>query len=117
MHIKIVIGLFILNVQKLAQKVAEKCQEDDSFLEKVRQNYIARLRTHLLKDGTIDPTEGTIKYYAKYKADDPLVPFMAEYDGTELVGEKWDAEWDCMYLKEACDGAGWFLNYEYINLI
>ncbi|CAG2194582.1 ANXA7_11 [Mytilus edulis] len=92
--------------QKLAQKVAEKCQEDDSFLEKVRQNYIARLRTHLLKDGTIDPTEGTIKYYAKYKADDPLVPFMAEYDGTELVGEKWDAEWDCMYLKEACDGAG-----------
>ena len=79
-------------------------------MEQVRQNYIARLRNHLIKDGTIDPTEGTIKYYSKYKDDDPVVAFMANYDGTELVGKDWDSEWDCMYLKEACDGAGKYLN-------
>ena len=35
---------------------------------------------------------------------------MANYDGTELIGKDWDSEWDCMYLKEACDGAGKYLN-------
>lgn len=96
----------VKTTQKLAQEVAEKCKEDPSILEKVRQAYIGRLRTHLIKDGTIDPTEGTIKFYAKYKADDPVAAFMASYDGTDIKGKDWDPEWDCMYLKEACDGAG-----------
>lgn len=91
---------------KLQQKVAEKCKEDGDFLERVRQSYIARLRDHLTKDGTIDPTEGTVKRYDIFKDDDPVVAYIRDYDGTELAGEKWDPEMDVMYLKEACDGCG-----------
>lgn len=46
----------------------------------------------------------------RYPEDDPVVTFMAEFDGTPLGGEKWKAEHDCIYLDKAMDGCGknWF---------
>ena len=72
----------------------------------MRQNYISRLQAHMIKDGTIDPTEGTVKCYKTYTDDDPVVAFLFEKDETELAGKDWDPEWDCMYFKEAMDGTG-----------
>ncbi|CAG2194583.1 ANXA7_11 [Mytilus edulis] len=92
--------------QKIAQKVAEKCAEEDDFLERVRASYIGRLASHLAKDGTIDPTEGTVKPYKTYDAEDPVVAFINEKEGLDITGNDWDAERDCMYFDEAMQGLG-----------
>ncbi|XP_076073044.1 annexin A13-like [Mytilus galloprovincialis] len=92
--------------QKIAQKVAEKCAEEDDFLERVRASYIGRLAGHLVKDGTIDPTEGTVKPYKTYDAEDPVVAFINEKEGLDITGNDWDAERDCMYFDEAMQGLG-----------
>jgi hypothetical protein len=92
--------------QKAVELLSEKCREDDDFLERLRARYTDSLMEHLAKSGTLEPTEGTVKPYAVYAAADPVVPWRLEFDGTELAGKPWDAEYDADYLRTAMKGAG-----------
>ncbi|KAK3586058.1 hypothetical protein CHS0354_033180 [Potamilus streckersoni] len=91
---------------KKAQKVAEKAQNDAQYRETLRQRFIDMCFDHYQKYGTLDPTEGTIKPYTKYLADDPVVAYMQKQDGYDITGEKWDPEHDTRYLNDAIKGLG-----------
>ena len=56
--------------------------------------------------GTFELTEGTVKPYPTYDAEDPVAAFYAAERGTDLVGEKWNCEADCEYLRKAMQGLG-----------
>ncbi|XP_033754310.1 annexin A4-like [Pecten maximus] len=88
---------------KIAEKIAGLSDEQRATL---KSKYVARLKDHLDKYNSLEPTTGTVKAFTKYTADDPVVPFIAEFDGTEAAGEKWNAEYDCIYLDAAMDGLG-----------
>nr|XP_022327032.1 annexin A4-like isoform X2 [Crassostrea virginica] len=92
--------------RKMEELLAQKMQEDEDFMARLKANYVANLKRHLDLDGTLEPTEGTVKAFSVYPEDDPVVTFMAEFDGTPLGGEKWKAEHDCIYLDKAMDGCG-----------
>lgn len=88
---------------KIAEKIAGLSDEQR---EELKKKYVARLKDHLDKYNSLEPTTGTVKAYLKYTEDDPVVPFIDEFDGTKAAGESWDSEYDCIYLKEAMDGLG-----------
>lgn len=92
--------------RKVEELLAQKMQEDEDFMARLKSNYVANLKRHLDMDGTLEPTEGTVKGFTHYPEDDPMVVFMNEFDGTPLAGERWDAESDCIFLDKAMDGAG-----------
>ncbi|OWF40346.1 annexin A13-like [Mizuhopecten yessoensis] len=88
---------------KIAEKIAGLSDEQRADL---KSRYVARLKDHLDKYNSLEPTTGTVKTYTKYQEDDPVVVFMQEFDGTSAGGERWDSEYDCIYLDAAMDGLG-----------
>ncbi|XP_060066615.1 annexin A7-like [Ylistrum balloti] len=88
---------------KVAEKIAGLSDEDRAAL---KSRYVARLKEHLDKYNSLEPTSGTVKPYTMYTDDDPVVPFMDTFDGTPAAGEKWNSEYDCIYLDAAMDGLG-----------
>uniref|UniRef100_K1RTF1 Annexin n=1 Tax=Magallana gigas TaxID=29159 RepID=K1RTF1_MAGGI len=96
----------LMSAAKVEELLAQKMQEDEDFMARLKSNYVANLKRHLDMDGTLEPTEGTVKGFTHYPEDDPMVVFMNEFDGTPLAGERWDAESDCIFLDKAMDGAG-----------
>ncbi|KAJ8317896.1 hypothetical protein KUTeg_002987 [Tegillarca granosa] len=89
---------------KATEKINEKVQEDPSILEQYRDMYAAELQKRFELYGTLEPTEGTIKPLDTYSNEDPVFLYTLETEEFEL--EKWDPEYDCIYLKNAMDGAG-----------
>ena len=96
-----------MKLHLLFQKMAEKIKglSEDRIAE-LKMNYARLLYMRIEKCNRVEPCEGTIKPYEVYTEDDPMVPFMAEFDGTPLAGEEWDANNDVIYLREALDGLG-----------
>jgi hypothetical protein len=48
-------------LQKIEELLAQKMQEDEDFINRLKGAYIANLQKHLDMDGTMEPTEGTVK--------------------------------------------------------
>ena len=56
--------------------------------------------------GTFEMTEGTVKPYEKYDAEDPVAKWYTENRGEDFTGKHWDCEVDCEYLRDAMKGLG-----------
>lgn len=51
----------------MEELLAQKMQEDEDFMARLKANYVANLKRHLDLDGTLEPTEGTVKAFSVYK--------------------------------------------------
>ena len=108
----------VFSFQKIAKKIAEKCEEDEDFMARIKANYVGNLKRHLELDGTLEPTEGTVKTFKSYPEDDPVVVFVtARDDDNWLSGKDWDCEQDCTYLREAMDGCGKTFTFVELNTV
>lgn len=50
----------------MEELLAQKMQEDGDFMARLKANYVANLKRHLDMDGTLEPTEGTVKGFTQY---------------------------------------------------
>lgn len=50
----------------MEELLAQKMQEDEDFMARLKSNYVANLKRHLDMDGTLEPTEGTVKGFTQY---------------------------------------------------
>lgn len=50
----------------MEELLAQKMQEDEDFMARLKANYVANLKRHLDMDGTLEPTEGTVKGFTQY---------------------------------------------------
>ena len=87
-------------------------------MARIKANYVGNLKRHLELDGTLEPTEGTVKTFKSYPEDDPVVVFVTARDNDNwLSGKDWDCEQDCTYLREAMDGCGMTLTFIELNAV
>ncbi|CAG5127305.1 unnamed protein product, partial [Candidula unifasciata] len=49
---------------------------------------------------------GTVKPFKQYDAGDPVAAWYLKNRGTDVVGQSWDPEYDCEYLRAAMKGMG-----------
>lgn len=83
---------------------------EEEMKEKVREQmklvFINELIRREKVSGTFELTEGTIKPYVKYDADDPVTKWYIHQGEEDITGKKWHFEPDCRYLRDAMKGLG-----------
>ncbi|XP_076460206.1 annexin A4-like [Babylonia areolata] len=83
---------------------------EEEMKEKVRQRmkqvFIDELHRREQVSGTFEVTEGTVRPFAVYDAEDPVCKWYNENRGEDLAGKKWNCEADCEYFRDAMKGLG-----------
>ncbi len=56
--------------------------------------------------GMFDPVAGTVEMFEEYDEADLVAAWFSAEKGEELVGKKWDPEYDAQYMRQAIKGWG-----------
>ncbi|BFZ17644.1 hypothetical protein BsWGS_20682 [Bradybaena similaris] len=74
--------------------------------EEMKRMFVAELMRRQGVSGTFESTGGTVKPFKQYDAGDPVAAWYVKHRGSDVVGQAWDPEYDCEYLRAAMKGLG-----------
>ena len=94
--------------QEKIAKAQEELRNNSNLKEEMKKAFVGELMRRQECNGTFEPTEGTVLPFKKYTADDPVAKWFASEREVQddIVGEKWDSQWDAEYLRKGMKGWG-----------
>ena len=81
---------------------------DDDIKTKMKNIFVDELMRRFRCSATFEMASGTVMPLMSYPETDPVAAFYKKDRDEDLVGEKWNAEADCEYLRKAMRGLGNF---------
>ena len=79
---------------------------DDDIKTKMKNIFVDELMRRFRCSATFEMASGTVMPLMTYPETDPVAAFYKKDRDEDLVGEKWNAEADCEYLRKAMRGLG-----------
>ncbi|XP_071106712.1 annexin-B12-like [Haliotis cracherodii] len=92
-------------ISKEEEQEVEKAKAGD-IKELMKTRFIDELMRREAVSGTFEMTEGTVKPFMTYPAEDPVVQYYNAERSTDLTDKPWDPEADCEYLRKGMKGLG-----------
>ena len=92
--------------EEKTRELQERLESDDSLKLELRSRFIDELMRRQEVSGTFENTMGTVTPFEEYDEEDPVAKWFSECKGDSIVGEKWDALFDCEYLRDGIRGWG-----------
>uniref|UniRef100_A0A1I8HSY7 Annexin n=1 Tax=Macrostomum lignano TaxID=282301 RepID=A0A1I8HSY7_9PLAT len=84
----------------------DEVAKSDTLKAEIKKMFVDELMRRLSVSGTFEITEGTVKPFGNYPADDPVADFYRKERSQDLADKPWDPEADCEYLRKAMKGLG-----------